>query len=86
MRILKGLYLPYEFFIGLVAIATLFVLGFVYSGMFLVAQAALALFLALAILELFILFIKKKLGSLLRQIGDDGHERIYPPKIYDSLV
>lgn len=59
MRLLKGLYLPYEFFIALIGIATLFVFGFAYSAMFLVGQAALALFLALCFLEIFILFVKK---------------------------
>ena len=53
------MFLPYEFFIGLVAIATLFVIGFAFKPMFLVAQAALGLFLALCILECIILFSRK---------------------------
>jgi uncharacterized protein (DUF58 family) len=56
----RNLYLSYEFFIGLLVVATLFVLGFVYPIMFLVAQGALAVFGALFFLELFVLHIKRK--------------------------
>lgn len=92
MRVLRGLYLPYEFFIGIVVIATLFVLGFVYSGMFLVAQGALALFLALAILELFILFVKKNPIEARRDVmnplsvGDDNKVKLRIGNNYNFTI
>jgi uncharacterized protein (DUF58 family) len=78
MRFFRGLYLPYEFFIGLVAIATLFVTGFAFKPMFLVGQAALGLFLALCILECIILFSRKTPIQASRKVmnplsvGDDN--------------
>ena len=56
---IKNLYLPYEFFIAVLGIAVLFVLGFVWSGLFLIAQAALGLFIALVVLEFVILQFNK---------------------------
>lgn len=60
MRFLRGLYLSYEFFAGLLILAVLFVLGFIYSGFFLIAQGALAVFFALFFLELVVLHLKRK--------------------------
>ena len=75
---LRRLYLTYEFFIAIIAIAVLFVFGFVYSAVFLVAQGALALFIALCILEIFILYVKKHPVKAKRKVmnplsvGDDN--------------
>lgn len=55
----KLLYLPYEFFIGILILVSLFVLGFMFPAFFLVAQATTALFLAFVFLEFIILQFRK---------------------------
>ena len=67
---------------GVLIIAILFVLGFIWSPVFLVAQAVLALFLALVLLEFVILQFKKApiIGSRdvmnPLSVGDDNRVRI----------
>lgn len=56
----RNLFLPYRFFIGLLVIAAIFILGFIIPVFFLVAQAALGLFMALVLLEFVILQFSKK--------------------------
>ena len=100
IRFLRGLYLSYGFFIGILVLVILFVLGFVFPIMFLVAQGALLLFLSIVFLEMFILFIKKDPITGLRKVmnpmsmGDDNkvtlevqNEYSFPVKVivYDNL-
>lgn len=74
----RNLFLPYEFFIGVLIIASLFVFGFVVPAFFLIAQAALVLFLALVLLEFVILqFAKnpitgKRHVMVPMSVGDDN--------------
>ena len=80
--LIKNFFLPYEFFIGVLILVVLFVLGFVWSGLFLIAQAALGLFLALFILEFVILQFNKKAVKGRRivmkplSVGDDNKVKI----------
>ena len=88
----KLLYLPYEFFIGLLIIVTLFVFGFIFPAMFLVAQATLGLFLALCILEFFVLNIKKQPIAGMRNVmnplsvGDDNLVKLSVKNRYNFTV
>ena len=59
MRLLKGVYLSYGFFITLLVLVVVFVMGFVYPIFFLVGQGGLALVLAIVLLESYLLFAKK---------------------------
>ncbi|MEX1000748.1 MAG: DUF58 domain-containing protein [Crocinitomicaceae bacterium] len=100
MRILKSiinlffrcLYLSYEFFIGLLLIAVIFVFGFAYPAMFLVGQAALGLFLALCLLEFIILNSKKQAIIGTRSVmnplsvGDDNRVAIVVKNRYNFPV
>jgi uncharacterized protein (DUF58 family) len=92
MKFLRGLYLPYEFFIGLLIIAALFVFGFAYSVLFFVAQGAFALFLALVLLEILILFAKKEPVSGRRDVinplsvGDDNRVKILVTNHYNFTI
>ena len=78
----KNTFLTYEFFLGLLGLAVLFVLGFIWSPIFLVAQGALALFLAIALLEFIVLQFKKSpiIGSRdvmnPLSVGDDNRVTI----------
>ncbi|MBD3636973.1 MAG: DUF58 domain-containing protein [Crocinitomicaceae bacterium] len=80
---IKNLYLPYEFFIGILILAIIFVIGFIFPAFFLVGQAALALFLALFILEFTILQFKKQpvIGtrSVMNplSVGDDNRVTLF---------
>ncbi len=59
LKFLKGLFLTYHFFIALLLVVVLFVIGFILPIFFIVAQAGLALFIAVVILETFVLYVKK---------------------------
>lgn len=100
IRFLRGLYLSYLFFIGLLVLVTLFVIAFVFPVLFMVAQGALMLFLAIVLLEMFILFVKKKPVSGSRKVmnpmsmGDENkvtlelqNDYSFPVRlvIYDNL-
>ena len=60
MKFISGLYLSYRFFIALMVIAVVLATGFVIPVFFLIGQGALALFLAILLVEIFALFFKKK--------------------------
>ena len=66
MKTLKHLYLNDLFFIVLSGIATLFALAFAVNWLFFIAQIALALFLAITIIDIFLLFRKGFEVRLLR--------------------
>ncbi|MBN4072531.1 DUF58 domain-containing protein [Crocinitomix catalasitica] len=59
VRLFRGLYLTYGFFIALLVLVVIFIIGFVFPIVFLIAQVAMALLLAIVLLEIFILFVKK---------------------------
>lgn len=59
MKFIAGLYLSYRFFIALMVIAAVLATGFVIPIFFLIGQGALALFLAILLVEIFALFFKK---------------------------
>lgn len=59
MRVLRELFLTYRFFIALLIIASIFVMGFVMPVFFLVGQGCLALLLAIVGLEITVLFLRK---------------------------
>lgn len=88
----KNLYLPYEFFIGLLGIAIIFVLGFVWPPFFIIGQATMALFLALAGLEFVILQFRKNPIAGLRSVmnplsvGDDNKVKIIITNNYNFSV
>jgi len=89
---IKNFFLPYEFFIALLGVAVLFVLGFVWSGLFLIAQAALGLFLALVLLEFVILQFNKqaiKGGRIVfnpLSVGDDNKVKIHLTNKFNFTV
>ena len=60
MRIVRGIFLSYRFFIALIIVAFVFVYGFVSPIFFVVGQGLLVLVLSIVSLEIFILFGKKK--------------------------
>jgi len=60
LRLFKGLYLSYGFFLVLLLLAITFAAGFAWPIVFIVAQGALALVLAIMFLEIFVLFVKKR--------------------------
>ncbi len=78
MRIIRELFLSYRFFITLIGVATIFVIGFAFPIFFIIGQALLALVVAILGLEIFILFNKKAPISAKRKVmsqlslGDDN--------------
>jgi len=78
MKFIRGLYLSYRFFAVLLCIAALMVVGFMYPIYFLIGQGALALLMAILLVEIFILFFKKNPISAERKVmnplsmGDDN--------------
>ncbi|UKN00432.1 DUF58 domain-containing protein [Paracrocinitomix mangrovi] len=88
----KRLYLTYEFFIVLLGIAVLFVFGFIIPAFFLIAQACLALFLAITLLEFVILqFVKKPIAGTRDvmnplSVGDDNRVTIRIKNRYNFKV
>ncbi|MFK8037547.1 MAG: DUF58 domain-containing protein [Crocinitomicaceae bacterium] len=59
MKLLRGLYLTDRFYIGLLTIAFVFILAFLFPILMVLAQGALVLLLAVVMLELLILFRPK---------------------------
>lgn len=92
MRLIRGLYLSYGFFIALIAVAVVFVVGFAYPIFFVVGQALLALVLAIFALELFILFVKKSPVEARRlvmkqlSLGDENKVKIQVKSNYGFPV
>lgn len=88
----RFLYLPYEFFIAVLILFALFILGFIFPPVFLIAQAALALFLAVAGLEFVILQFKKKPIRGVRHVmnplsvGDDNKVSITVTNDYNFSI
>jgi len=78
MKFIRGLYLSYRFFAVLLGIAALMAVGFMYPIYFLIGQGALALLMAILLVEIFILFLKKIPISAERKVmnplsmGDDN--------------
>ena len=78
MRFIRSLYLSYRFFGALLAIATAMAIGFAYPVFFLAGQGMLAVFFAILLVEIFILFLNKKPVSAQRTVmnplsmGDDN--------------
>lgn len=78
MKFIRGLYLSYRFFAVLLGIAALMAVGFMYPIYFLIGQGALALLMAILLVEIFILFLKKNPISAKRKVmnplsmGDDN--------------
>lgn len=60
MRILKGVYLSYGFFVALLILVVVFCAGFVYPFVFVIGQGAVAVLLAIVLLEGLILFAKRR--------------------------
>lgn len=60
MKFFRGLFLSYRFFVALIAIAVVFVTGFVFTLFFVIGQALLLLLIAIVALEIFILFVQSK--------------------------
>ena len=92
MRLIRGLYLSYRFFAALLVITTLFVLGFIWPLFFVIAQAILALLIALVGLEMFVLFAKKEPIEGARKVmnplslGDDNKVHISVKNNYGFTV
>ncbi|MCC7452553.1 MAG: DUF58 domain-containing protein [Crocinitomix sp.] len=92
MRLLRGLFLSYRFFIILVGIAGVFVTGFVTPLFFVVGQGLLALFLAIVFLELLLVFGKRKPISAQRKVmnplsmGDENSVKIEIKNNYGFLI
>ncbi|MCB9281687.1 MAG: DUF58 domain-containing protein [Lewinellaceae bacterium] len=81
-QMLKTLYLSNRFFTALGLLAALFALGFPYPPLFLAAQGAFVLFLALLLVDAFVLFnrgmdikIRRRLPKVFG-LGDDNPVRI----------
>ncbi len=69
MRLFQGLYLSYAFFIALLLLAIVFAMGFAWPGVFIIAQVALAVMLAIVLLEALLLFVvRQPLGGYRRVI------------------
>ena len=99
MKLLKGLYLSYRFFICIILIAFVFVLGFIYPILFIAGQVILVVFIAIVLIEVFFLFYKKDAIEASRKVpnpmslGDENNVKIsilsnysFPVKIllYDT--
>jgi len=82
MRIFKGIYLTYWFFILLVSIAFVFIFAFIFPFLFIIAQGVLALFVALVLIETILIFLTKKPINANRvtlnplSLGDDNLVKI----------
>lgn len=72
MKVLRNIFLTNLFFYSLLGIATLFVFGFLYAWVFVLAQITLWVFIALCIWELINLFARRK---------DVMVDRYYPEKL-----
>lgn len=60
MRILSGLFLSYRFFIAILIVVVLLVMGFVWPIAFILGQLLLALTVGILLLEIFVLFVNRK--------------------------
>ena len=82
MRVIRGLFLSYRFFVALVVVAIVFVTGFVFPLFFVLGQALLVLVFAILLLEIFILFVKKNPVDAKRSVmnplslGDDNKVKL----------
>lgn len=82
MRLIKGIYLTYWFFIALSGIAFVFVLAFLFPFLFVIAQLVLAGFCGLVLVELILLYLSKKPIEGKRKVlnplslGDDNKIKI----------
>ena len=70
MRILRGVYISYGFFIALLALVVVFCVGFVYPIFFIVGQGGVALLAAILVLEIVVLFGKKRPVSGVRRVAN----------------
>ncbi|NOQ74668.1 MAG: DUF58 domain-containing protein [Crocinitomix sp.] len=92
MRIIRGLFLSYRFFIALIIVAFVFVYGFVSPIFFVVGQGLLVLVLSILSLEIFILFGKKKPVQAKRNVmnplslGDQNKVEIVVQNHYNFSV
>ncbi len=100
MKFIRNLYLTYRFFILLLLLVVVFATGFVFPVFFLIGQIAVASLLALVLLEIVILFVKKNPVQVKRTVssqlslGDENkvklkiaHSYNFPVylDIYDNL-
>ena len=82
MRLLKGIYLTYWFFIVLTSISFVFVMAFLYPFLFIIAQGILAGFVGLLLVELLLLYLEKNPFTGERKVmnplslGDDNKVNI----------
>lgn len=89
MNILKSLYLTQRFFITMAVIAVLFVLAYVFSFFFLLAQLVLIFAVAVFLYDLFLLYGTKKQALATRLCpnrlsnGDDNEVQIIAENQYD---
>lgn len=60
MRILSGLFLSYRFFIAILIVVVVLVMGFVWPIAFILGQLLLALTVGILLLEIFVLFVNRK--------------------------
>lgn len=60
MRILSGLFLSYRFFIAILIVIVVLVMGFVWPIAFILGQLLLALTVGILLLEIFVLFVNRK--------------------------
>jgi uncharacterized protein (DUF58 family) len=92
MRLLRGLFLSYRFFIILVGIAGVFVTGFITPIFYIVGQALLALFVAIILLEMLLVFGKKHPITATRKVmnplsmGDENSVKIEIINNYGFLI
>lgn len=92
MRFLSGLFLSYRFFIAILIVVVLLVMGFVWPIAFILGQLLLALTVGILLLEIFVLFIKKapitggrKLTNPM-SLGDDNKVSIHLESQYPFAV
>ena len=88
MKLLKRLYLTNRFYIGLLSIAFVFIVAFVWPILMILAQGTLVLFFAITVLEILILFSHKKPVSASRRVpnplslGDNNTVHIKVQSLY----
>jgi uncharacterized protein (DUF58 family) len=69
MKFIKKLYLNNRFFWGVTTIVTLFAVAYSANVMFFIAQIALAVFLAITLIDVFVLFRKRQAFTATRSTG-----------------
>jgi uncharacterized protein (DUF58 family) len=92
MRFLKGIYLTSWFFIVLTSTSFVFVMAFLFPFLFIIAQAILAGFVGLVLIEILLLYLQKKPFTGERRVmnplslGDDNKVSIIVTNKYNFPV